>query len=80
MDENENVEYNPLDMGSTEYWQNEWQKEKEEKEELEKKQNEEVDLYFKCNNPKCGYVVKTREKVKLKDVEDINKRFWRHFT
>ena len=27
MDENENVEYNPLDMGSTEYWQNEWKKE-----------------------------------------------------
>lgn len=75
MDENENVEYNPLDMGSTEYWQNEWQKEKEEKEELEKKQNEEVDLYFKCNNPKCGYVVKTRKKVKLKDVEDIIQKY-----
>lgn len=75
MDENENVEYNPLDMGSTEYWQNEWQKEKEEKEELEKKQNEEVDLYFKCNNPKCGYVVKTKEKVKLKDVEDIIQKY-----
>lgn len=65
-------EYNPLeDTGSTAYWQNVWNKEKEEKEELEKKLSEEVDIYFKCNNPKCGYVVKTKEKVKLKDVEDI---------
>ena len=31
MDENENVEYNPLDMGSTEYWQMNGKKKKRKK-------------------------------------------------
>ena len=71
-DEINNDDYNPLeDTGSTEYWQNEWDKEKKEKEEEEKRLSEEVDLYFKCSNPKCGYVTKTKEKVELRYVDGI---------
>lgn len=77
MEENENVnnEYKPIDMGSTDYWQEEWKKEKEAEEEKQKMLNEEIDLFFKCGNPKCGYVVRTKEKVKLKDVEDIINKY-----
>jgi len=73
MEENENLnnEYEPIDMGSTEYWKNVWEKEKQEQEDEEKRLNQEVDLFFKCKNPKCGYVVRTKEKIKLKDVEEV---------
>lgn len=67
--ENVNNEYEPIDMGSTEYWQEEWKKEKEAEEEKQKMLNEEVDLYFKCNNQFCGNVVNV--KCHLKDVDDI---------
>ena len=73
--ENVNNEYKPIDMGSTDYWQEEWKKEKEAEEEKQKMLNEEIDLFFKCGNPKCGYVVRTKEKVKLKDVEDIINKY-----
>ncbi len=67
-------EYNPLeDTGSTEYWQNEWEKEKIEKEEEEKKLAEEVELYFKCSNPKCGNV--TKVKVQVRQIDEISEQF-----
>ena len=71
-DEIDEESYNPLeDTGSTAYWQNEWEKEKKESEEEEKRLSEEVDLYFKCSNPKCGYVTKTKEKIQLRYVDEI---------
>lgn len=63
-------EYNALeDTGSTEYWQNEWENEKNQKEEEEKKLSEEVQLYYTC--PKCGYTSKSKEMIELRYIDEI---------
>ena len=72
----EDEEYDPLkDTGSTAYWMNEWEKEKEENEEEEKKLSELVDIYVKCTNPRCGYVSKSIKKVEYRYVDEIMQKY-----